>query len=266
MTRHTDSQRDEPPTDESSRRTFLKAGSVTLVGGAFAFGGSSAVGAQDGGGGLFVESQASEGVMYPEHFRPNALFTITSPPIDNAPQGAEGFLESIFTDYNMRTIRYVRPNTQNIPLFVQEEADVGQYSERLGFAVDNDFVRNGNVVLDGTPIQQVNAQRLTNVRPTIFALGRNTEPFQDSDQLVSVRFSPIPQQAEQRVFDQYRQQIFGGSTPFTPVQQGTTTRGTQTTPGGTQTTTPGGTQTTPGGGRTTTPGNGTGGNQSSFDG
>lgn len=239
MTRNSDSQ-----TDASSRRTFLKAGGATIVGGALATSGLGSVTAQDGGDGLFVENEASEGVMYPTHFNPSGLFTITSPPIDNAPEGAEGFFESIFTDYNMRTIRYIKPGTQNVPLFVQEESEVGRYQEQLGFVVDNDFLQDGNVVFDGTPFQDLNQQQRSNVRPTVFALGRNTEPFQDSDQLVNVQFSPIPQNREQQIFEQNKQNIFGSNNPFAAPQQGTT--------GGNQT---GGNQ---------TGGNQTGGNQSSF--
>ena len=241
MTHNTNSQTDQ--TDESSRRMFLKAGSMTIIGATLAVNGPGTVTAQDGGDGLFVEGEASEGVMYPEHFKSNGLFTITSPPIDNAPQEAEGLFENLFTDYNMRTIRYIRPNTQNIPLFIQEEADVGPYAEQLGFVVDNDFLQNGDVVFDGTPLQDLNQQQLTNVRPTIFALGPNTELFQDSDRLMSVQFSPIPEQQEQHVFNQNKQEIFGGNNPFTPTQQGTNT-----------------------GSRNQTTGNQTGRNQSSFDG
>lgn len=142
----------------------------------------------------------------------------------------------------MRTIRYVRPNTQNVPLFVQEESEVGRYQEQLGLVVDDQFLQNGNVVLDGTPFRELNQQQRSNDRPTIFALGRNTEPFQDSDQLVNVQFSPIPQQEEQRVFEENRRAIFGGDSPFVaPADGGNRTTGNQTA------------------------GNRTTGNQSSFD-
>lgn len=229
MTHNTDQQTDE--TAESTRRTFLKTGSLAVAGASLTATGLGVVTAQDGDGGLFDEQNASEGLMYPAHFNPNGLFTITTPPIDNKPEGADGFFEGLFTDYNMRIIRYINPVTQNVPLFPQEEADIGQFEERLGFVVDDNFIQNDNVVLDGTPLADLNENQLGQVRPRIFALAQNTEPFQDSDNLVSVQFSPIPQQEEQRVFEENREAIFGGSDPFGPAQQGTTGGGGNQTTG-----------------------------------
>lgn len=212
-------------TSESTRRTFLKVGGATAVGASLAATSLTSVSAQDGGDGLFNEENASEGLMYPSHFNASGLFTITSPPHDNKPKGADGLFEGLFTDYNMRQIRYIKPNTQNVPLFPQEEANIGQFEERLGFVVDNNFVQNGDVVFDGTPLAELNEKQLSNIRPTIFALSQNSELFQDSDNLVSVKFSPIPQNQEQRIFNKYKNQIFGGNNPFSPSQQGTTVSG-----------------------------------------
>lgn len=223
MTHNPDQQTDE--TAEPTRRTFLKTGSLAVAGAGLTATGLGSVMAQDGDGGLFDEQNASEGVMYPAHFNPNALFTITSPPIDNAPEGADDLFEGLFTDYNMRIIRYINPVTQNVPLFPQEEADIGQFEERFGFVVDDDFVQDDEVVLDGTPLADLNEKQLGQIRPRIFALAQNTEPFQDSDNLVSVQFSPIPQQEEQRIFEENRDAIFGGPDPFGPAQQGTTEGG-----------------------------------------
>lgn len=231
MTRETERRPDE--TGESTRRTFLKAGGATVVGAGLAVGGFGSVAGQDGDG-LFVEDEASEGLMYPTHFEPGGLFVVTSPAIDRVPEEIQGLFQGLFNDHNMRIIRYIRPNTQNVPLFPREAADIGTYRNRLGFVVDDDFVEDGNVVLDGTRLQDLNPGQYDNVRPTIFALGQDTEPFQDSENLVSVEFSPIPQNEEERIFNEYRNQIFGLEEPFGPVPQ-ETTPGNRTTTVGNQT-------------------------------
>lgn len=233
MTRDTERRIDE--TGESTRRTFLKAGGATVVGASLAAGGFGSVTAQDGDDGLFVEDEAFEGLMYPAHFEPGGLFIVTSPSIDNRPGEIEGLFQGLFSDFNMRVIRYIRPDTQNVPLFPREAADVGTYRNQLGYVVDDDFVENGNVVLDGTRLRDLDPDQFDNVRPAIFALGQNTESFEDSENLVSVAFSPIPQNEEERIFNEYRNQIFGAEEPFGPAPQ-ETTPGDQTTTVGNQTT------------------------------
>lgn len=232
-----------------SRRTVLKAGGITLAGTGLAASGLGTAGAQnqqddgfDPDADYFVEGESMEGLMFQNAFVPGGLFTIASPVIDFTPDVDE-VQDELFDSYNMRTIRYVRPNTRNVSLFPDDEASIGPFEEEFGFVVDDDFVAtqedvqggdplgggdfgitNGDVVqpgedlvLDGEPIEQdgLDDEELRQLRPTIFALDQESTLFGE-EQMVDVRFSPVPEEDEEQLFDEFETEIFGTENPFQP--------------------------------------------------
>lgn len=249
--------------DSPTRRGILKTGAMSLAAAGLAAGGVGTAGAQEDGGipsdeELFVESEASEGLMFNRDFVPNGLFTIASPVIDFTPDVPE-VEDELFDAYNARTIRYIRPGTRNVTLYPDDQATIGPYEEEFGFVVDDDFVAtqddfggfdplgdsgfgvsNGNVVepgkelvVDGEQIEEggLDAQELRQLRPTIFALEDEATVFGE-ERMVDVRFSPVPEDAEQAIFEEFETEIFGGPNPFRPGGGGALDGTPTPTPGG----------------------------------
>ena len=234
-----------------SRRTVLKATGISLVGTGLATGGLGTAGAQnqqddgfDPSDNFFVEGEAMEGLMFERDFVPSGLFTIASPVIDSNPDVPE-VNDELFDSYNTRTIRYIRPNTRNAQLYPEDGAPIGPFEEEFGFVVDDDFVANqedlqqngfdplgdsgfgvsnGDVVepgdelvIDGERIEQdgLDDEELSQLRPTIFALAQESTLFAE-ERMADVRFSPVPEEAEEQLFEEFETEIFGGPNPFQP--------------------------------------------------
>ncbi|MFC6824396.1 hypothetical protein [Halopelagius fulvigenes] len=176
-------------------------------------------------GNLFNEQEAMKGLMYRQHFVPSGLFTIASPVIDFQPE-AEEITDNVYSNYNTRTIRYVNPLNANVPLYPANEAQIGPYDERFGAVVDDDFVENDDfgdyqddddeeeIVVGDEPIEAngVDEEELRKLRPTIFALRQESTLFGDSDEIVTVEFSPIPEENEEAVYNRFQDEINTG--PF----------------------------------------------------
>lgn len=218
----------QPPSsrsDELGRRTFVKAGGTVAAGLAVTGGTVGTVAAQDDG--FFDEDEAMQGLMFREQFEEGGLFTIASPVIDYVPD-VEEVRDEAFQQYNTRTIRYIEPTTRNVPLFPQNEAPIGPYEEEFGFVVDDDFVEDDDfgdfedddeedeIVLDDEPVEAggIENEELQQLRPTIFALEQNFTPFQPSERMVYVRFSPVPEDEEEGLYEEYETEIFGEENPF----------------------------------------------------
>lgn len=208
-----------------SRRSVLKASGASLVAAGLAASGIGSVAAQEQEGDgfdpdadYFVEGQAMEGLMFSNDFQSSGLFTIASPVIDYRPEVDE-VEDEWFDAYNMRTIRYIRPNTRNVPLFPQDEAPIGTFEEEFGFVVDDDYVNdNDELVLADETIAQdgLDNDELSQLRPTIFALEPEAEFFDGQEQMVDVRFSPVPEESEEQLYNEFETEIFGGRNPFQP--------------------------------------------------
>lgn len=237
--------------DLPSRRTILKTSGAALASAGIVGSGLGTVGAQEDGddgidpsGDFFVEGESMEGLMFERDFMSGGLFTIASPVIDFTPD-VEEVQDELFDAYNMRTIRYVRPNTRNVSLFPVDEAPIGPFEEEFGFVVDDDFVGSeedfggdefdplgdsgfgifndevvqpgDEIVIDGEPVEQdgLDDQELAQLRPTIFALEQEATLFGE-ETMVDVRFSPVPEEDEEALFDEFEEEIFGGPNPFKP--------------------------------------------------
>ena len=235
---------DDQSTDQrsgSTRRTVLKTGSAALAAAGLSATGLGSVTAQDDGG-LFVEDESSKGLMFENDFQPSGLFTIASPVIDYDPN-VEEVEDELFDQYNMRTIRYIQPDTRNVPFFPQQDAPIGPYEEEFGFVVDDEFVADEDdvgdfqdvdddpdLLLDDQPIEEggLDNDELRRLRPTIFALEQTGSFFGGSERMVTVRFSPIPEDQEEGIFEENRENIFGTDNPFQPAPGGALDGGNQT--------------------------------------
>lgn len=210
-----------------SRRSILKAGALAAaslgVGGA-ATGTTTAqedgdvgvIGDDDATGSeeLFVENEASTGAIYRQAWIPSGMFTIASPVIDFTPE-APGISDNFFDSYNTRIARYVGTN-QNFLFFPQDNATIGPYEEELGYVVDDDFVEGDQVVVDGTPIDELSEEQMRQIRPTIWIFSRNNQFFSGDSYVLSVDFSPIPENQEEQIYSQVQEDFDvggGGGTP-----------------------------------------------------
>lgn len=80
---------------------------------------------------------------------------------------------SWFSDYNTRQIRW--QNTDEVvPLFVAQDAPVGQFDEDLGFVTDAN-------------------------RPQLYEMNEEWAPFSDSSRLLTVNVSPVSEKEENDV-------------------------------------------------------------------
>ncbi|MFC4549202.1 MULTISPECIES: hypothetical protein [Halorussus] len=198
---------------ESTRRSVLKKGALATVASGIAGSAVSSVAAQDDGGAgdgdqfdddLYVEAEGMKGLMWRDHWHPDDLFTVASPIIETNPD-IEEVNDNIWSGYNTRIVRYL-DSDEHVLMFVANEAELGPYDDNFGYVVDDDFVDNDEIVLDGSPIGDdggVDDQELSQLRPTIFALNRENNLFGDTENLVTVQFSPIPEDQEQAVWNEY---------------------------------------------------------------
>ena len=199
-----------------SRRSILKTGALASLGlGASAVGSASAqvgegedaggaFGQDDGVGepGWFQEDEAMKAVMYRDAWVPNGLFTVASPVLQFQPD-APGVEDNVWSDYNSRTIRYMGTN-EHVLFFPADNAALGPFEEQFGYVVDDDYVENDQVVVDGQPVgDELDDQELSALRPTIFIYSRENNLFGGDNFLTTVNFSPIPEQEEERVWNEF---------------------------------------------------------------
>ena len=229
-----------------SRRSILKTGALASIG--LGVGGSaigSAVAQTDGDGdgfgdgvgdpGWFLEDEAMKAVIFRDAFKPNGLFTIASPVLQFQPE-TPGVQDNVWSDYNSRAIRYMGTNEQ-VLFFPADDAPLGPYNEQFGYVVDDQFVENDQIVIDGEPIgNQLDDQERSQLRPAIFIMDQEFTPLGGDEYVVTVNFSPIPDAEEQRVWNEFQGDFGFGPSSGADGGAGGTGNGTVTptgTPGGT---------------------------------
>ena len=210
----------ERSTGESTRRSVLKKGALATVATGIAGSSIGSVAAQDGGDGgddgfgadLFVQGEAMKGLMWKDHWHPEDLFTVASPVIDINPD-VEEVNDNVWSGYNTRIIRYLNSD-EHVLMWVANDAALGPFDDQFGYVVDDDFVENDQIVVDGSPIGDeggVDDQELQALRPTFYAMNREQNLFGDSNNMVTVQFSPIPDAQEDAVWNEYGDEFdFGG--------------------------------------------------------
>lgn len=200
---------------ESSRRSVLKKGGLlTLTGGVLGASSGTAAAQQQGDNDgdrfdedLFVQNESMEGLVFRDQWKPNNLFTIASPVLDFEPDVNE-VEDNVWNNYNSRMIRILGTD-EHVIFFPNNGAAIGPYDDNFGYVVDDDFVNesNDNIIVDGDPIGDgggVDDSELSQLRPTFYAWNRESTLFGDSDNLLSVQFSPVPENQEQAIWNEYR--------------------------------------------------------------
>ena len=167
---------------DQSRRSFVRDGALASGGLALGLSAAGTAAAQQNetdaasgddtaGSGL----EEANGLIFAGNFHPGARFAVVSDVVEWIPNygGVRGVQ---FVDYNTYMIRW--QNTGNVvPLWVAEAADVGQYDGNLGYIADNQAKQ----------------------QPQFFEMDREYTPLGDNPQLVTVRFSPVPEEDQARV-------------------------------------------------------------------
>lgn len=161
-----------------SRRSFLKKGAVATGALAVTSGTGAAQADDDGvdaGGDLDDNWKA---LTFIDNFHPNARFTFVSGVVEWVPNYGD-VRDSWFSDYNTYQIRWL--NTDNVvPLFVAEDANVGEYDEDFGYVPD----------ADDDPEQ-----------PQLFEMNREWTPFGDNNRLITVNAGPVEEDLEDDILD-----------------------------------------------------------------
>ena len=221
-----------------SRRSMLKKSALATVGTGILGSSMGSAAAQEGGNGggqngdgdndpfdedLFVANESMKGLIFKDQWEPNNLFTIASPVLEFNPDVPE-VNDNIWSGYNSRMIRILGTN-ETVLFFPANDAALGPYDDNFGYVVDDDFVNDNNeLVVDGAPLGDeggVDDQELQQLRPTVYAWNREQNLFGDADNLLTVEFSPIPDDQEQAVWDEFGDDFGFGSTSATTT--GTTT-------------------------------------------
>ncbi|MFC7138402.1 hypothetical protein ACFQMA_00945 [Halosimplex aquaticum] len=153
--------------------------------------------AEDGGasGDLDDEWQA---LTFIDNYHSKAWFTFVSGVIEWAPNYGD-VQSSYFSEYNTYQIRWLNTD-EVVPLFVAEDANIGEYDEDLGFIPDADDDEN---------------------QPQLFEMNREWRPFGDSDRLITVSASPVVEEVEDDVLaDQDWWQQTGDDSTATSTESG----------------------------------------------
>lgn len=166
---------------DDSRRSFLQKSAVTAVGASFV--GSGVAAAQEntteGDDGIIDGSLgAMEAVVSVSNYHPQAKFAFVSGVVDWTPNHGQ-IQNTWFTDYNTRMIRWQNTD-QTVPLYVSQDADIGQFDEGLGFVVDEDDDSN---------------------QPQLYEMNQEYTLFDDDPRYLSVNFSPVSEEEEDQVLE-----------------------------------------------------------------
>ncbi|WP_135305455.1 hypothetical protein [Haloarcula amylovorans] len=186
--------------DSDSRRSFLKKGA--LASSALALGVSGTAAAQETDGGVGDLDDNWKALTFIDNFHPNARFTFVSGVVEWTPNYGD-VQDSYFSDYNTYMIRWL--NTDNVvPLFVAQDANIGEYDADLGFIPDADDDQN---------------------QPQLFEMNREWTPFGDNERLITVNASPVSEEDEDEILDNddwWQETQNSGTTPTetTPTGNG----------------------------------------------
>jgi hypothetical protein len=182
-------------TGEETRRSFMKKSAVATAG----------VGTLASGIGVAQEDEPGEGwkaLIFANNFQPQARFAIVSGVVTWTPNYGE-IQDNWFSSYNTRMIRWQNTG-EKVPLFVAQDAGIGEVDQNLGFITD----------VDDDPNQ-----------PQLFEMNREWTVFGDSPKLITVNASPVPEDEEDRILQDEDWWRAGGSQGATNT---TTTDGNQT--------------------------------------
>ncbi|WP_277541995.1 twin-arginine translocation signal domain-containing protein [Haloarcula laminariae] len=157
-----------------SRRNFLQKGAVAS--GALLLGSSGTAMAQQDDDGALEDSWKA--LVFIDNFHPNARFTFVSGVIEWVPNYGD-VRDSFFSDYNTYQIRWLNTD-EVVPLFVAQDAPVGEYDADLGFIPDEDGDSN---------------------QPQVYEMNREYTPFGDNERLITVNASPVGEEVEDQILE-----------------------------------------------------------------
>ncbi|MDS0283511.1 twin-arginine translocation signal domain-containing protein [Haloarcula onubensis] len=158
-----------------SRRDFLKKGA--LASGGLLLGASgTATAQQDDDDGILGEGW--QGLIFIQNFQPNARFAFVSDVINWVPNYPD-VRDSAYTDYNTYHIRWQNTG-EVVPLFVAEDAPIGDYDEGLGFIPDD----------QGDSDQ-----------PQLYQMNQEYSPLGDNEQLIAVNVNEVSEEDQDDILD-----------------------------------------------------------------
>lgn len=168
-----------PAGTASDRRSFLRTVSAATAGAALVGTGASTAIAQDGDDGDDgLLDEGWKGLIFADNFHPGARFVFVSGVVEWTPSYGD-VRDSWFADYNTRMIRWLNTD-EVVPLYLAEEADVGDYDSDLGFVTD----------ADDDPEQ-----------PQVFEMSQEWSPFSDNPRLVTLNVNPVDEDDEDAILD-----------------------------------------------------------------
>jgi hypothetical protein len=181
----------ERSVSDETRRSFLKKGAVATAGVAAA---SGTVSGQTDDGNIGDLDDNWKALVFIDNFHPNARFAFVSGVVEWSPNYGD-VRDSFFSDYNTQMIRWLNTD-EVVPLFVAEDANVGEFDADAGFVTDVDD--DGN-------------------QPQLFEMNREWTPFGDNERLITVNVSPVGEDEEDRILedDNWWQETNGGGTEVT---------------------------------------------------
>lgn len=190
---------------ESTRRSFLKKSAAATMGAGLVGSGLGTVAAQDGDVG-----EGWKALIFTNNFHPQARFTFVSGVTEWVPNYGD-VQDSWFSNYNTRMIRWLNTG-EVVPLFVAQDANVGEYDEDLGFVPDADDDPN---------------------QPQLYEVNQEWTPFGDNPRLVTLNVSPVSEEDEDSILeDEDWWQDAGAEAGTNTTTANETTAGTNTTEGG----------------------------------
>ena len=176
--------KDTDSDSDKSRRSFMRDGAIASGGLALGLSAAGTAAAQEDGG--FTEEgddgddviggQQWKGLIQTGAFQPAARFAFVSGVIDWNPSYGD-IQDSWFSDYNTYQIRWQNTG-EVVPFWVAQDAGIGEFDSDLGFIGDADDDSN---------------------QPQLFEMSQEAEPFGDNPQLTTVNFSPVEEEAEDRI-------------------------------------------------------------------
>ncbi|USZ69583.1 twin-arginine translocation signal domain-containing protein [Halorussus salilacus] len=169
MTRDNDTR--QRLVDDETRRSFLKKSAVATVG-------ASALGTGVGAAQDLDLDDNWKALIFVDNFHPQARFTFVSDVVEWTPNYGD-VNDSWFSDYNTRMIRWLNTD-ETVPLFVAEDAEIGEYDGDLGFVTDADDDSD---------------------QPQLFEMEREWTPFGDNPRLTEVEASPVPEDEEDQILE-----------------------------------------------------------------
>ena len=184
--------------DSDSRRSFVKKSAIAAS--ALALGASGTAAAQEGeasggetetGTNPFDNGEGGgEAIVQVSSFHPNARFTFVSGVVDWTPDVPE-VSDDVWDSYNTYQIRWLNTN-QIVPLWVEQDATLGEYDEGLGYIPDD---------------QDSN-------QPQLYEMDQEWELFDEGNDLAEVTFSTVPEEEEDQILenDDWWQDDDGGGT------------------------------------------------------